>query len=240
MNIRILILISLNWRSAIYQIRPPSYSVCRWLSLSNIDHLLLHPRSWAVHGKKPYVVQKLINAHLDQNVNCRKKVTGMDYTLRMTPQKICTGLMDSANTIKKAYTPPTAEAAHTTRYVSKAAAKSPTPSNINKGPTPFTPGQKQGPKQVHKPAVNPYTSSTPLASVISPLLPSPVNTKRRKTNATNTSDGSPFQSTSQKAARPVSLPLPSKDKDSPFTLPSSQDQGCRIMCGGREYRNARK
>ena len=143
-------------------------------------------------------MQKLINAHLDQNVNCRKKVTGMDYTLRMAPQNICTGLMDSANTMKKAYTPPTAEAAHTTRYVSNAAAKSPTPSNINQGPTPFTPGQKRGPKQGRKPsAINPYDRSTPIAPVMSPSLSSPANAKRRKPNDTNTSDVSLWRQVAQ-------------------------------------------
>ena len=97
-------------------------------------------------GKKLYVVQKLINAYLDQNLHDCKKVPGTDYSLRMTPQKIRTGFMDSTNDKKTAPTPPMDEVACTTWSNSEAAAKFPTPSDINKGPTPFTPSQKRGRK----------------------------------------------------------------------------------------------
>ena len=56
-------------------------------------------------GKRPYAVDKLYQNNLEQNVNGRKKIHGVTYTVTTTPKRLKDGFTNKLDKNKKKSTP---------------------------------------------------------------------------------------------------------------------------------------
>ena len=114
-------------------------------------------------GKRPYAVDKLYQNNLEQNVNGRKKIHGVNYTVTTTPKRLKDGFTNKLDKNKKKSTP-APSALHATRS-STAAANAvsllSTAKSVYDGNTPFTSAKKKGRKKKANQTESPLTPIPP-------------------------------------------------------------------------------